>query len=197
MEGEGAAGQGMARGLGWGLRRRIDPAGFGLRIARNWIWVWYGMIWYGNSVGLMKWTSVGSGDVGRSKKISMLDRPLPRLLYSLFVLIHPSFSSPSPLSLTGFPWVWRFGSCFSSFLLGFFSSRGPFFSSILFFRSSTRASKHVRDRNPGVSSLFLEPVCFRARESRRGRPRCHEWVLYANLLWGVGKMGLARFLWMR
>jgi len=36
----------MARGLGWGSRRWIDPAvGFGLRIARNWIWVWYDMVW--------------------------------------------------------------------------------------------------------------------------------------------------------
>jgi hypothetical protein len=45
VEGEGAAGQGMARGLGWGSRRWIDPAAeFRLRITRNWIWVWYGMV---------------------------------------------------------------------------------------------------------------------------------------------------------
>ena len=72
-----------------------------------------------------------------------------------FLSLPPSLSPVSPgsgVSALAFP-----------LSLGFFSSRGPF-SFVLFVRSSTRASKHFGERNPGVSSIILRARLFpRAR----------------------------------
>jgi len=141
---------------------------------------------------------VGSGEVGRRKIISVLDRQLPRLLYSLFVLIHPSFSLPPSLSLSpvspgsGVPAL-----AFPLFRLDFFCSRGPFFSFVLFVRSSTRASKHFGERNPGVSSIILRARLFPRARVEAGLVAVPRVGSVRDLLWGVGKMKLARILWVR
>lgn len=115
----------------------------------------------------------------------MLDRLLPRALYPLFVLIHPSFSLPPPPSLSHrFPLGLAFRLLLFLFRLDFFVREAP--SPLSFLLDLARAPVSILGSVTRAFLLFLEPVCFRARESRRGRLRCHEWVLYALVMgeWG-------------
>ena len=76
-----------------------------------------------------------------------------------------------------------------------FRSRGPF-SFVLFVRSSTRASKHFGERNPGVSIILRARLFPRARVEAGlvAVPR----VGSVRACYGrVGKIELARFLWVK
>ena len=137
---------------------------------------------------------MGSGDVGRRKKISVLDRPLPRLLYSLFVLIHPPFLLP-PLSPSLSPVSPRSGVsalAFPLFCLDFFVREAP--SSLSFLLDLARAPVSISGNVIRAFPLFI----LRARLFPRARVEAGLVAVLRvgsvrDLLWGVGRWSLRGF----